>query len=128
MDICLIVWSLDLYSVGAKLYALDVVHQRWGGIDRCWRKDKRFGSVRSSVVVICGREELAISTTLTIMSSVKLATTLTIMVLIAFTFSGTMAQGFGAAPAPSPSLESDGTVLQVSALLAAVVSLVAYMV
>ncbi|MFS7889652.1 hypothetical protein Hanom_Chr00s000004g01609491 [Helianthus anomalus] len=49
------------------------------------------------------------------------------MVLIAFTSSGTMAQEFGAAPAPSPSMESDGTVLRVSALLAAVVSLVAYL-
>ncbi|KAI3824632.1 hypothetical protein L1987_06096 [Smallanthus sonchifolius] len=45
------------------------------------------------------------------MLSVKLATAvLTIMVLIAFTGSGTMAQESGAAPAPSPSMESDGMV------------------
>ncbi|MFS7889654.1 hypothetical protein Hanom_Chr00s000004g01609511 [Helianthus anomalus] len=61
------------------------------------------------------------------MEGVKLATALAIMVLIAFTSSGTMAQEFGAAPAPSPSMESDGTVLRVSALLAAVVSWVAYL-
>ncbi|GKF21546.1 hypothetical protein Tco_0070184, partial [Tanacetum coccineum] len=45
------------------------------------------------------------------------------IVLLAFTSSGTMAQEFGAAPAPSPSMESAGMALQVPALLAAVVSL-----
>nr|GEV42376.1 ataxia telangiectasia mutated family protein [Tanacetum cinerariifolium] len=62
-------------------------------------------------------------------TSVKLATTLTfsMIVLLAFTCSGTMAQEFGAAPAPSPSMESTGMALQVPALLAVVVSLVAYL-
>ncbi|GJU20004.1 hypothetical protein Tco_1571196 [Tanacetum coccineum] len=40
------------------------------------------------------------------------------IVFIAFTSSGTMAQEFGAAPAPSPSMESTGMALQVPALLA----------
>ncbi|GJT17230.1 hypothetical protein Tco_0875936 [Tanacetum coccineum] len=55
------------------------------------------------------------------MESVKLATALTItmIVFMAFTSSGTMAQEFGAAPAPSPSMESAGMALQVPALLAA---------
>ncbi|KAI3824633.1 hypothetical protein L1987_06098 [Smallanthus sonchifolius] len=57
------------------------------------------------------------------MESCKLATALTIMVLMAFTSSGTMAQEFGAAPAPSPSMESAGMALQVPALLAAIASL-----
>ncbi|GJZ36497.1 hypothetical protein Tco_0582688, partial [Tanacetum coccineum] len=58
------------------------------------------------------------------MESVKLATALTIgmIVLSAFTSSGTMAQEFGAAPAPSPSMESAGMALQVPALLAVIVS------
>ncbi|KVH89290.1 hypothetical protein Ccrd_008723 [Cynara cardunculus var. scolymus] len=61
------------------------------------------------------------------MGSVKLTTALTItmMVLLAFTTSGIMAQEFGAAPAPSPSMESAGMVLPVPALLAAIVSLAA---
>ena len=61
------------------------------------------------------------------MESVKLATALTIamIVIMTFTTSGTMAQEFGAAPAPSPSMESAGVALQVPALLAAVVSFVA---
>lgn len=63
------------------------------------------------------------------MESVKLATSLTItmIVLMAFASSGTMAQEFGAAPAPSPSMESTGLALQVPVLLAAVVSLVVYL-
>ena len=62
------------------------------------------------------------------MESIKLATALTItmIVFMAFTSSGTMAQEFGAAPAPAPSMESAGMALQVPALLAAVVSLMAY--
>ncbi|KAJ0455744.1 hypothetical protein HanRHA438_Chr15g0706651 [Helianthus annuus] len=62
------------------------------------------------------------------METVKLATTLTItiMVLMALTSCGTMAQELAAAPAPSPSMESAGTALQVPALVAAVVSFVAY--
>ncbi|GKB09942.1 hypothetical protein Tco_0843865 [Tanacetum coccineum] len=58
------------------------------------------------------------------MESAKLATALTIamIVLLAFTSSGTMAQEFGAAPAPSPSMESAGMALQVPALLAVIVS------
>ncbi|KAI3734630.1 hypothetical protein L6452_14103 [Arctium lappa] len=45
------------------------------------------------------------------MESDKLTTglTITMIVLMAFTSSGTMAQDFGAAPAPSPSMESAGT-------------------
>ncbi|PWA77652.1 Mlo-related protein [Artemisia annua] len=56
------------------------------------------------------------------MESVKLATALTItmIVFMAFTSSGTMAQEFAAAPAPSPSMESAGVALQVPALLAAI--------
>ncbi|GKC87525.1 hypothetical protein Tco_1148174 [Tanacetum coccineum] len=56
------------------------------------------------------------------MESIKLATALTItmIVFMAFTSSGTMAQEFGAAPAPAPSMESAGKVLQVPAILAAV--------
>ena len=63
------------------------------------------------------------------MGSAKLATVLAIamMVLVAFTNSGTMAQEFGATPAPSPSMESAGMALQVPALLAAIVSFVAYL-
>ncbi|KAI3727896.1 hypothetical protein L6452_16524 [Arctium lappa] len=47
------------------------------------------------------------------MESDKLTTglTITMIVLMAFTSSGTMAQDFGAAPAPSPSMESAGTAL-----------------
>nr|GEY28521.1 MLO-related protein [Tanacetum cinerariifolium] len=58
------------------------------------------------------------------MESIKLATALTIamIVLSAFTSSGTMAQEFVAAPAPSPSMESAGMALQVPALLAVIVS------
>ncbi|KAI3681128.1 hypothetical protein L6452_35911 [Arctium lappa] len=65
--------------------------------------------------------------TLKEMESAKLTTALTItmIVVMAFTSSGTMAQEFGAAPAPSPSMESAGTVLPVPAFLAAVVSLAA---
>ncbi|MFS7896448.1 hypothetical protein Hanom_Chr00s004808g01725311 [Helianthus anomalus] len=61
------------------------------------------------------------------MESVKLATTLTIMVLIAFNSTGTMAQEFRVAPETSLSMYSDGTVLWVPALLAALVSSVAYL-
>ncbi|KAI3709852.1 hypothetical protein L2E82_39620 [Cichorium intybus] len=63
----------------------------------------------------------------TVMEGVKLSTALaiTMIVLIAFTSSGTVAQEFGAAPAPSPSMESAGMALQVPALLAAIVSLAA---
>ncbi|KAK9064362.1 hypothetical protein SSX86_015744 [Deinandra increscens subsp. villosa] len=73
------------------------------------------------------------------MESCKLATTLTItiVVLMACTSFGTMAQEVGAvgceglwagaAPAPSPSMESAGMALQVPALLAGIVSLVAYL-
>ncbi|KAI3495582.1 hypothetical protein L1887_37926 [Cichorium endivia] len=59
------------------------------------------------------------------MEGVKLSTALaiTMIVLIAFTSSGTVAQEFGAAPAPSPSMENAGMALQVPALLAAIVSL-----
>ncbi|KAI3681129.1 hypothetical protein L6452_35912 [Arctium lappa] len=59
------------------------------------------------------------------MESAKLTTALTItmIVLVAFTSSGAMAQEFGTAPAPSPSMESAGMALPVPALLAAVVSL-----
>ncbi|KAI3741495.1 hypothetical protein L1987_59169 [Smallanthus sonchifolius] len=64
--------------------------------------------------------------TLTEMESVKLATALTIATVV-LTSCGTMAQEFAAAPAPSPSMESAGMALQVPALLAAVVSLVAYL-
>ncbi|PWA77653.1 hypothetical protein CTI12_AA224020 [Artemisia annua] len=48
------------------------------------------------------------------MESIKLATALTItmIVFMAFTSSGTMAQEFGAAPAPAPSMESVGMALQ----------------
>ncbi|PWA75970.1 Aromatic-L-amino-acid decarboxylase [Artemisia annua] len=55
------------------------------------------------------------------MESVKLATafTITMIVFMAFTSSGTMAQEFAAAPAPSPSMESAGVALQVPVLLAA---------
>ncbi|KAL8192226.1 hypothetical protein R6Q57_027893 [Mikania cordata] len=59
------------------------------------------------------------------MTSVKLATGLAIAMVV-LTSCGSMAQEFGAAPAPSPSMESAGMALQVPALLAAVVSLVAY--
>ncbi|GKC33724.1 hypothetical protein Tco_1046108 [Tanacetum coccineum] len=57
------------------------------------------------------------------MESIKLATALTItmIVFMAFTSSGTMAQEFGAAPAPAPSMESAGMALRVPAILAAVV-------
>ncbi|KAK1422832.1 hypothetical protein QVD17_18121 [Tagetes erecta] len=54
------------------------------------------------------------------------ALTITMMVLMVLT-SGTMAQEVGAAPAPSPSLESGGMALQVPALVAVVVSFVAYL-
>ncbi|KAI3681131.1 hypothetical protein L6452_35915 [Arctium lappa] len=62
------------------------------------------------------------------MKSAKLTTALTItmIVLVAFTSSGAMAQEFGAAPAPSPSMESAGMALPVPAILAAVVSLGSY--
>ncbi|XP_024993268.1 uncharacterized protein LOC112527024 [Cynara cardunculus var. scolymus] len=53
------------------------------------------------------------------------ALTITMIILMAFTSTGTMAQNFGSAPAPSPSMESAGMALSVPALLAAVVSLVA---
>ncbi|KAI3495580.1 hypothetical protein L1887_37924 [Cichorium endivia] len=61
------------------------------------------------------------------MGGFKLATPLaiTMIVLIAFTSTGTVAQEFGAAPAPSPSMENAGMALQVPALLAAIVSLAA---
>ena len=61
------------------------------------------------------------------MGGVKLTSVLaiTMIVLMAFTSCGTMAQEFGAAPAPPPSMESAGMALPVPALLAAVVSLVA---
>ncbi|CAH1445149.1 unnamed protein product [Lactuca virosa] len=61
-----------------------------------------------------------------LIKGVKLATFLaiTMIVLMAFTSSGTMAQEFEAAPAPSPSMQSAGIALQVPALLAAIVSLV----
>ncbi|MFS7906141.1 hypothetical protein Hanom_Chr01g00055801 [Helianthus anomalus] len=61
------------------------------------------------------------------MESVELATALTIMVLKAFNSTGAMAQEFGVAPDTSPSMDNDGTVLRVLALLAAVVSFVAYL-
>ncbi|KAL8235975.1 hypothetical protein R6Q59_017056 [Mikania micrantha] len=60
------------------------------------------------------------------MTSIKLATGLAIAMVV-LTSCGSMAQEFGAAPAPSPSMESAGMTLQVPALLAAVVSLVAYL-
>ncbi|GKC58317.1 tyrosine decarboxylase 1-like protein [Tanacetum coccineum] len=62
------------------------------------------------------------------MESIKLATALTItmIVFMAFTSSGTMAQEFGAAPAPAPSMESAGMALQVPAILSAVVSKTCY--
>ncbi|KAJ0928021.1 hypothetical protein HanRHA438_Chr04g0189451 [Helianthus annuus] len=60
------------------------------------------------------------------MESVKLATTLAITMMVLTSY-GAMAQEFGAAPAPSPSMENAGMALQVPALLAAVVSLVAYL-
>ncbi|GKA72294.1 hypothetical protein Tco_0778510 [Tanacetum coccineum] len=55
------------------------------------------------------------------MRSAKLATVLaiTMIVLMAFISSGTMAQELGAAPAPSPLMESAGMALQVPALFAA---------
>ncbi|KAJ0455749.1 hypothetical protein HanRHA438_Chr15g0706671 [Helianthus annuus] len=59
------------------------------------------------------------------MEIVKLATTLTIAMMV-LTSCGAMAQELGAAPAPSPSMENAGMVLQVPALLAVVVSFVAY--
>ena len=61
------------------------------------------------------------------MGGEKIATALTItmIVLMAFNSSGTMAQEFGGAPAPSPSMQSDGMALQVPVLLAAIVSLAA---
>ena len=61
------------------------------------------------------------------MGGVKVATAFTIamIVVMALTSCGTMAQEFGAAPAPSPSMESAGMTLQVPALLAVIVSLAA---
>nr|GEW62396.1 MLO-related protein [Tanacetum cinerariifolium] len=42
--------------------------------------------------------------------------------IVFMAFTRTMAQEFGSAPAPSPSMESAGMALQVPALLAAIVS------
>ncbi|KAL4563622.1 hypothetical protein LXL04_027667 [Taraxacum kok-saghyz] len=60
------------------------------------------------------------------MGGVKLTTafTITMMVVMAMTSCGTMAQEFGAAPAPSPSMESAGITLQVPALLAVIPTII----
>ncbi|KAL8228802.1 hypothetical protein R6Q57_013703 [Mikania cordata] len=58
------------------------------------------------------------------MKIVKPATSLAITIMVLTSY-GTMAQEAGTAPAPSPSMESAGMMLQVPTLVAGIVSLVA---